>query len=317
MSERDAQTHLPVFVGGFRSGSTLLINLLGLHDDIAPWFETKCLAEALRWIKILEDPAAAEIESLLANPPGPEGFGLESVLQRMLLHAKHTDERLQGKAGNGKASHEHYPIGTDCIGYSFKEFSDLVDQWRQKVESADPQPSSVAGHTGQLIKALGDLHLQRLGGRIWVNKTPEMPRLANELRMCLGECKVVHLIRDGREVALSGAGLNWGSPRQIAWYWAGMIEESRRAAKGHEDNYLEVRYEQLIEEPDSTLDRVLEFVGVLPDSTLRTRYEQLSGRAICPAARQFKASDAISDNPLLHEITEVAHDMLVELGYIE
>jgi hypothetical protein len=47
---------LPIFIGNFRSGTTLLANLLGFHDELALWFETKAFCEALRWIRVMERP---------------------------------------------------------------------------------------------------------------------------------------------------------------------------------------------------------------------------------------------------------------------
>jgi len=313
--ERTEPTRLPAFVGGFRSGSTLLINLLGLHPAIAPWFETKCLVEALRWIKVLDDPNAIEVESALAHPPGETGFSLDAVYRRMLWQARHTDDRVRGKAGNGKAANERYPIGADCIGYTLEEIVSLIEDWHRRLQSGPLTSDRVARHTGSLIRRLGDLHRQRQGGRIWVNKTPELPRLASELRRCVGECRIVHLIRDGREVALSGARLNWGSPGQIARHWAGMIRQSRQAAQGHERNYLEVRYERLASHPQDELNRVLDFLEISPDDSLVDRYEERCGLRISAEVRAFKANAAGPSRESLAEILEVADDMLEALGY--
>lgn len=310
-------SEIPVFVGGFRSGSTMLVNLLGLHPDVAPWFETKCLVEALRWIRVLGDPGSAEFESTIINPSHVPGFDLEAVSRRMLWHARYTSDRIHGAVGSGKAPHESYPIGADCIDYSLDEFREAMSDWHACIVLRGVSTESVTACTGDLIRALADMHLRRRARRTWVNKTPEIPRFALELRSCLGECKFVHLIRDGREVAASGAGLNWGSAGQIARYWARMVKDSRRAAEGHERTYLEVRYERLVAEPRTELANVLRFLGLREDPALVERYEAKCGKRIGPDSRELKSDRPEGDKQrLLAEAEAAAADVLVELGYL-
>ena len=57
----------PIFIGNFRSGTTLLANLLGFHKDLSPWFETKGLCELLRWQRVLKDPKTIPFESSLIH----------------------------------------------------------------------------------------------------------------------------------------------------------------------------------------------------------------------------------------------------------
>jgi hypothetical protein len=294
-----------------------LINLLGLHADIAPWFETKCLVEALRWIKVLGDQRTAELESTLINPRDITGFSLDAVAKRMLFHGRYTDDRFREKTGSGKAAHESYPLGSDCVGYLLAEYNRLLAQWYRQIDADGVDANSAAAHTGELIRKLGSCHLEGVGGRIWANKTPEIPRFGQELRMCLGKCKIVHLIRDGREVALSGARLNWGAVSALAYYWAGLIEESRNAAKGHEEDYLEIRFERLVREPDREVRKILDFLDVPPDATIVERYERMCGRSICADERALKIDELKKDRSLMAEISKVAGDMLEELGYLD
>jgi hypothetical protein len=96
----------------------------------------------------------------------------------------------------------------------------------------------------------------------WGDKTPfyvlAMPRIARLLE----EAHFVHIIRDGRDVALSVIPLWWGPksvPEAAAW-WAARVRRGRRA--GADLRYLEVRYEQLVERPETELGRICSFIGL-------------------------------------------------------
>ena len=250
---------LPTFVGGFRSGSTLLINLLGLHPKLTPWFETKCICEALRWMRVLENPDLEAFESRFVPAPMPEGFTTDAVHDAMLWHMRYTAGRMSGELASGKADHERYPIGTDYVLYGLREGEQALNRWRDRVKP-DPSLPTVANATGRLIRELGDRQVGLAQGTCWINKTPEIPRFGRELRRSVGPCRIIHLIRDGREVALSGAQLGWATVPEMAEWWKGMIELTREAATEAPEDYLEVRFESLIDAPVATLDQILAFL---------------------------------------------------------
>ena len=77
----------------------------------------------------------------------------------------------------------------------------------------------------------------------------------------LGEARFVHLIRDGRDVALSRLRRGMGEDKPIAdvaELWRRRIENARRQARRLRGRYLELRYEDLVAEPEPALRRVCE-----------------------------------------------------------
>jgi hypothetical protein len=70
------------------------------------------------------------------------------------------------------------------------------------------------------------------------------------------------MIRDGRDVVRSATRLGWGSAEDMASWWRGMIEESRVASAGVPESYLELRYEDLLDNPVARVDEVLRFMGL-------------------------------------------------------
>ncbi|MEI8335327.1 MAG: sulfotransferase [Actinomycetes bacterium] len=106
------------------------------------------------------------------------------------------------------------------------------------------------------------------GSEIVVEKTPAHSRCSSSISLFAPDAKIVHLIRDGRDVASSlvAAGNSWGgwwAPKTItraSEVWSEHIEGARDFAGM--DGYLEVRYEDLRTDGASTLERVFAHIGV-------------------------------------------------------
>jgi hypothetical protein len=90
----------------------------------------------------------------------------------------------------------------------------------------------------------------------WGDKTPGYATKMRRIQRVLPEARFIHVIRDGRDVALSlkerEADL---TTEQIARRWRHRINRTRRTAK-HIDDYLEIRYEDLVADPEKTLSRI-------------------------------------------------------------
>jgi hypothetical protein len=79
---------------------------------------------------------------------------------------------------------------------------------------------------------------------------------------------ILHIVRDGRDVARSLVSQPWG-PRSVAeaaTLWARSIR-SARAAAPQLPRYLEVRYEDLLEDPVTRLAEVFRFLDLDADTT--------------------------------------------------
>jgi hypothetical protein len=259
---------VPTFVGGFRSGSTLLINLLGMHPHVAPWFETKAFCEALRWIRVLSAPEHAAFESKLAERLGNGGFDAMAVAERMRRDVRETAFRLERTMPSGKAAYERYPIGFDWIGYPLSEAEAAVERWLAAA-SVHPSADRVARATERLIGSLGDLHARHAQRPYWINKTPEIVRFGGQLEQCLGPCRRILLVRNGYDVVASAHRLQWAAIPELARWWRLLIELSR--AGGAPTRYLEVRFEDLIHNPVPTLNRILVFLGLYDCGELLVR----------------------------------------------
>lgn len=292
----------PTFIGNFRSGTTLLANVLGLHPELATWFETKLFCEAFRWVRVLNDPSIESHERLLIRSDQAQGFSARAVYERMRQDLALTAARLAGETHSGKGAHEHYPMGHDAVAYSLPQGQAALDDWYAEVLRVPDDAQAILGLTGALIRRMGALHADLAGKSCWVNKTPEIPRFAEELRGAMGRVRVILMIRDGRAVVRSASALGWASEDRLADWWKQMILETRESMRDFPEDYLEVKYEELLAQPGQVLDQILAFMGLQPmGAALWQRYAERV-RWPLPPVQQPPAAAVSVDEALLRQL---------------
>jgi Sulfotransferase family len=140
---------------------------------------------------------------------------------------------------------------------------------------------------GDAIRAFFELYAEREGKPRWGDKTPGYVREMHRIESVLPEARFVHLIRDGRDVALSVLGMNWGPSTvpEAAFRWKKRILRAREQVPriGH---YVEIRYEDLVRDTEQTLRRVCEFVE-LPYDEAMLRYHERAEERLQEKARDL------------------------------
>jgi len=117
---------------------------------------------------------------------------------------------------------------------------------------------------GEGLRAFYRIYAENHGKPRWGDKTPGYGAQMHLIQKLLPEAHFIHIIRDGRAVAVSlndawrSSGRMKSVPEAAAW-WVRKIEKARRQADGL-SFYLEVRYEDLVLETESTLKRICEFI---------------------------------------------------------
>jgi hypothetical protein len=107
------------------------------------------------------------------------------------------------------------------------------------------------------------------------DKTPEAALAMGQLDLLYPAAMFIHVIRDGRDAAVSGwahlerqgEGEQFGSFAEYAGYfarhhWRPYIERARNAGGQLAGRYIEVRYEQLIDDATAGTASLLRFLGV-------------------------------------------------------
>jgi PAS domain S-box-containing protein len=120
--------------------------------------------------------------------------------------------------------------------------------------------------------------LARSGKSVWAEKTPENIRQFPAIARRFPRARLVHVIRDGRDVACSLRRAEWmklekitgGAPRNspevletCIRYWAERVAFGRSLAGS--SRYHEIRYEDLVADPERTLRGLLAFAGLAWD----------------------------------------------------
>jgi len=121
--------------------------------------------------------------------------------------------------------------------------------------------------------------LARSGKSVWAEKTPENIREFANIARRFPRARLVHVIRDGRDVACSLLDADWmrlekitggadrNSPEALESairYWAERVAFGRRLAGS--PNYHEVRYEDLLADPETSMRNLLAFAGLAWDA---------------------------------------------------
>jgi len=98
----------------------------------------------------------------------------------------------------------------------------------------------------------------------WGDKTPYYVEHLAEVRRVFPEARVVNLVRDGRDVALSLLGVPFG-PANVwaaAHQWRSAVRAVDRDAAWLGDDLLTVRYEDLVEDPAGVVPEICRFLEI-------------------------------------------------------
>ena len=127
------------------------------------------------------------------------------------------------------------------------------------------------------LRAFYAAYAARHGKPRWGDKTPGYVGSLGLIRGLLEEARFVHVIRDGRDVALAASARNGKRPARCAVVWRKAVLEAREQAAGL-DGYLEVRYEDLVRDTEPTLRRVCELVELEWDPAMLGYHERAAER---------------------------------------
>jgi hypothetical protein len=99
----------------------------------------------------------------------------------------------------------------------------------------------------------------------WGDKTPVYIEIVPQLARMFPSSRFIHLVRDGRDVAMSFRKLGWVESR---WFhdntveWTRALEWHRRWSRSElGDRILQVRYEDLVLETEATVRAICRFLG--------------------------------------------------------
>lgn len=105
-------------------------------------------------------------------------------------------------------------------------------------------------------------HLRLHGKQKFGDKTPQYIDIIPQLSILFPGAKFIHLIRDGRDVAISYLDMREARYYQRNFLWTNAMRRRRIYQNSrHADQILEVKYEDLVITPEPTLRKVCAFLG--------------------------------------------------------
>jgi len=123
---------------------------------------------------------------------------------------------------------------------------------------------------GDFLRVVMEETAKQQGVERWADCTPDHLLYIREIKRQIPNALIVHIIRDGRDVALSYVKQGWAHP--LPWdsgeqlsvaglFWEWIVGKGRDWGKELVPDYYELHYEDLVERPHETLTRLGVFVG--------------------------------------------------------
>lgn len=175
------------------------------------------------------------------------------------------------------------------------------------------------------VRSLYACYAQTRGKVRWGDKTPAYVRHVGALATLFDEARFVHIVRDGRDVAASLIKQAWGpdNVHSAALFWKRSILSARRDGESiGSSRYCEIRYEDLVSQPQEQLETIGRFAGLDFDPAMLRHFEferpmratklDSLARPAAPKSLDFRAL-LTSDDVRLFE--RVAGDVLEGCGY--
>jgi sulfotransferase family protein len=181
----------------------------------------------------------------------------------------------------------------------------------------------------QVIHGVYSAYAEAQGKQRYGDKTPLYMQHLDLLARVFPDARYVHIVRDGRDAALSFLAMtrkprfNVSRPRALGDFaaaWRREVLAARSFGRAHP--YFELRYEDLVAEPEARLREICVFLGLEFDPAMLEYHREadlditvdhvLLARPPVTTARKWREQMAGRDVELFEAI---AGDALTELGY--
>lgn len=295
----------PVFIGGTgRSGTSILAKFLSSHADIIrPCDENKLIVED-RGLRTIVEKLAGPYNFKGNDQTIKDFLGWARVLRREGFHWKpanlfyrgtnNISRKLSGRAflspeaicrafpflGHSMTSVgqsyglDHYDA---CVDALIEELVEALDEHGLFDTEGLVQPVYMARRferndlltlARDFLEKLNAPKLAQKGATRWCDDTPANCRYVPFLTELYPESKVIHIVRDPRDVVASYLGMPWASNTldytvdRLAHDYRTLIEIDAAAPVA---SYLQIRLEDFVNDHVKTLNLLAEFLQLDPD----------------------------------------------------
>lgn len=270
----------PIFVGGTgRSGTTITAKLIAAHDEV---FQT-----TPREVRFISLPKG--VLDALSDKCSPETTA-ENILGPWFMRKKNSE----------------YPVGLFQV-ISDQELRSLTNRYLEEFKS-DRWSSSRA-----LVESIISNGKSLDEPKRWVDSTPQNALRSSELLRLFPDARIVHVMRDGRDVAASFVKKNFGpdDPLEALGLWHQRLIKAHEAQLGADTrSILKINLADLVtQQRVATLERLMKFLDL---DLSQDVIEWFESEVTLESAHVGRWSDEFSDR-ISRELNSRYEKMLTEL----
>lgn len=223
------------------------------------------------------------------------------------------DRRL-GNYGDLRKAANLDRLVTDLLADEY--FRILKNTYRIEISKAELMERLERPNFASVVYAVLEAVSQHLRKDIVGGKCPSLGYDLEKLYSLFPNAKVVHVIRDGRDCALSHYRMSWGfrNAYMVARNWAKYVRNARTVgARVGPGQYLDFRYEDLLRDPAVVLGRLECFILGFEDAEVRAcGLAEAANNGIADNFNKWKLKMSPKDQGIFEA---VAGDLLAQLGY--
>ncbi len=154
----------------------------------------------------------------------------------------------------------------------------LLDHWlKSKLfyrsgltrEEIEPRILEECRNAGDFLRILMEAIARKQGVERWAESTPLHLLYLPLIKELFPDALIIHIIRDGRDVTVSLNRIGWIKPlpwdkrRRLlvpAIFWRWIVGKGRKYGRSMAGDYMEVHFEDVVQKPRETLERLGEFI---------------------------------------------------------
>ena len=150
--------------------------------------------------------------------------------------------------------------------------------WQAGLTLEDVEAALIRPGWPGIMAAFNRAYARKQGKSRWGDKDPGNMQRIQQLNAWFPEARFIHIIRDGRDACLSHRKQSFGydDVLECANGWREEVLWVRRMGALLDGRYHEVRYEDLVREPEAELRRICGFLGLEWDPGMLAYHQQVS-----------------------------------------
>ena len=224
----------------------------------------------------------------------------------------------------------------DIVPQVLKEFEDCKEFYTWEIDITDAQKrlENIADSKRTLSNIFDELFCTYTekhspGSKIWGDKTPMNTLYLDWVGTVFPRSKFIHIIRDGRDVASSYLKMErYDTILEAANRWINSIESAQSFGSKIKENYIEIRYEELVTKPEEVIKYTCDFLDIDYDSKMLDHTKQVKKLGDTDKEHHSNLSKPISSDSVgkwrnnlsesdQESITKLLHKHLQRLGYAD